>query len=213
MAVARRTGPQMHLPDIRLPEIKLPRVKAPHLRVPNLRVPSLRVRGARVQGLRLPQLDVDDPGRLSGHLQFFFYLLMFVALLAIFAGATGTGVVMLIAGAALHVLRSSLEEVAAQRQVRRERAERKKQVRLRSHRAARKARSEEEIRVTAAPAAAKAPRPAPRPTSAPRVAPRPTRPPRVATAPRATATPRLSTRRRPAVAQPGPSPARKQRVI
>ena len=68
----------MQLPDFRLPEIKVP-----HVRVPSVRVPSLRV-----HGLRRPRLDVDDPGRLSSHLQFFFYLLMFVALLAIFAGAT-----------------------------------------------------------------------------------------------------------------------------
>jgi hypothetical protein len=187
------------LPDFRLPDLKLPSVRVPSLRVPKVRLPRLRGGDFRLQGLRLPRLDVDEPGRLSGHLQFFFYLLMFVALLAIFAGSTGTAVVMLIAGAALHVLRSSLEEVAAQRQARRERAERKKPVRLRSHRAAQRARAEEEIRVTAAPAA-KAP---PRVASAPRPA----------AAARATATPRLSTRRRPAVAQPGPSPARKQRVI
>ncbi|HYC80321.1 MAG TPA: hypothetical protein VEB65_00965 [Solirubrobacterales bacterium] len=149
----------MHrLPDFRLPD--LPEVKLPSVRVPNL--------------------DLDDPGRLSGDLQFFFYLLMFVALLAIFAGASGTGVVMLIAGAALHVCRSSLAELAARRRARRERAGRKKQVRLRSHRAAQRAQAAAEIRVTATP------RPA---------------------------TPRLTTRRRPAVAQPGPSPARKQRVI
>lgn len=164
----------------RLPDFRLPEIKVPHVRVPSIRLPSPRLPKVRVD-LRWPQLDLDDPGRLAGHLQFFFYLLMFVAPLAIFAGATGTGVAMLIAGAALHVFRSSLEEVAARRQARRERAERKRQVRLRSHRAARRAQAAEEIRVTAAP-------PVP-------------------------ATPRLSTRRRPAVAQPGPSPARKQRVI
>ena len=193
MHAARRTGPQMQrLPDFRFPDLKLPSVRVPSVRLPALRLPSLRVRGFHVHGLRWPQLDVDDPGRLAGHLQFFFYLLMFVALLAIFAGATGTGVLMLIAGAALHVVRSSLEEVAAQRQARRERAERKKPVRLRSHRAAQRARAEEEIRVTPAPRVAAPPRAAVPPVSA---------------------TPRLSTRRRPAVAQPGPSPARKQRVI
>ncbi len=197
------------LPDFRFPDLKLPSVRVPSPRLPSVRLPrlggSLGLRGFRVQGLRRPRLDVDDPGRLSGHLQFFFYLLMFVALLAIFAGATGTGVVMLIVGAALHVLRSSLVEVAAQRQARRERAERKKPVRLRSHRAAQRARTEEKIRVTAAPRAASAPRDA---TAAQRVA----TAPRAATPP-VSATPRLSTRRRPAVAQPGPSPTRKQRVI
>lgn len=180
------------LPDFRLPDLKLPGVRVPRVRRPNLRAP--RIRGLRVHGLRRPRIDVENPSRLSGHLQFFFYLLMFVALLAIFAGAGGVGVVMLIAGAGLHVLRSSLEEVAAQRQARRERAERKgKQVRLRSHRAARRAQAAAEIRVARAPQVAAA---EPAAVAAPSVA-----------------APRLSSRRRPAVAQPGPSPARKQRVI
>jgi hypothetical protein len=130
------------LPDLHLPEVRLPR-------------PKIRL-----------DLDLDDPRRLGEPLQFFFCLLLFVALLAIFSGATATGILMLIAGAALHVLRSSLEEVAAQRRLRRERGERKREVRLREHRAARRAR---EARVAA--------------------------------------------RRRPVVAQPGASPARKQRVI
>ncbi|MGD9734193.1 MAG: hypothetical protein AB7V58_01090 [Solirubrobacterales bacterium] len=152
------------LPDFRRPDLKLPSVRIASVRLPSLPRP------------RLPRLDLEDPGKLSGDLRFFFYLLMFVALLAIFAGASGTGVVMLLAGAALHVLRSSLEEVAAQRRARRERAERKKQVRLRSHRAAHRVRAAAaEVEVAA--------------------------------------TPRLSARRRPAVAQPGPSSARKQRVI
>jgi hypothetical protein len=169
MAAGRRTGPQMQrLPNFQLPELKLPSVRLPSPRLRRPRLPELRVRG-----LRRPQLDLDDPQRLAQPLQFFFYLLMFVALLAIFSGATGTGVLMLIAGAALHVVRSSLTELAAQRQARRERGERKRQVRLRSHRARRAA--AEEIRVST--------------------------------------TPPLRSRRRPAVAQPSPSPARKQRVI
>jgi hypothetical protein len=139
-------------------------------RLSNFHLPELRVPSLQVRGLRRPRLDLDDPRRLAGPLQFFFYLLMFVALLAVLSGATGTGVAMLVVGAALHVVRSSLAEVAARRQVRRERDERKRQVRLRSHRIAQRAAQE-----------AKPARPAPR--------------------------------RHPAVAQPGPSPARKQRVV
>jgi hypothetical protein len=97
-------------------------------------------------------LDLDELQQLSEPLGFFFYLLMFVAVLAFFAGATGTGVVMLIAGAGLHVVRGSIEELAAER---RAQAERKREVRLRSHRAPRKVRetrpAAEAIRVTAAP--------------------------------------------------------------
>jgi hypothetical protein len=104
--------------------------------------------------LRMPTLE--RLLELSGPLGFFFYLLMFVAVLAIFTGATATGVLMLVAGAAVHVVRSSAEELADQR---RARAERKREVRLRSHRAARRAREAElqpsadgepAIRVTAA---------------------------------------------------------------
>jgi hypothetical protein len=137
-----------------------------------------------------PSLDLDDPQRLAEPLQFFFYLLMFVALLAILSGATGTGVLMLIAGAGLHVLRSSLEEVAARRRSQRERSEHKREVRLREHRAARRAREA-------------APKPAPSP---PVVAP-------TAEEVRVAPTPRPGARRRQVVAQPGASPARKQRVI
>jgi hypothetical protein len=142
------------LSNFRLPEVRLPRSLSslrrpdlpslPHLRRPSM--PSVR--------LRRPELDLDQPRRYTEPLRFFFYLLMFVALVAVFSGADGTGVVMLIAGAALHVARSSLEELAAQRQARRERAGRKRQVRLRSHRAARQAREAgapaPEIRVGAA---------------------------------------------------------------
>jgi hypothetical protein len=152
--------------------------RLPDFRLPDVRVPSL------------PRLDLDDPGRFTEPLQFFFCLLMFVALVAVFAGATATGVVMLVVGAALHVVRSSLEELAAQRQARRERADRKRQVRLRSHRVARRAQD-----AGAQPAA----RPVAKPAASAEV--------------RVAATPRLSPRRRPAVAQPGASPARKQRVI
>lgn len=133
-------------------------------RLPDLHLPEVRLRRPAIH-LSF-DLDLDDPRRLAEPLQFFFYLLLFVALLAIFTGATATGVLLLIAGAGLHVLRSSLEEVAAQRRARRERGERKREVRLREHRAARRAREA-----------------------------------------------RLATRRRPVVAQPGASSARKQRVI
>lgn len=198
MAVGRRTGPQMQrLPNFQLPELKLPSVRLPRPRLPQPRLPNLRVRG-----LRRPQLDLDDPQRLAQSLQFFFYLLMFVALLAIFSGATGTGVLMLIAGAALHVVRSSLVELAAQRQARRERGERKRQVRLRSHRA-RRAQGAGAARPAANPPAPSADRPA-RPAAKTAAA---------AEEIRVSATPPLRSRRRPAVAQPGPSPARKQRVI
>jgi hypothetical protein len=135
-----------HLTNFRLPELHLP-----HLRLPSVRI-------------GWPKVDLDDPSRLTEPLQFFFYLLMFVALLAILTGASGTGVLMLVVGSLLHVVRSSLEETVAQRQARRERAERKRQVRLRSHRAARK--PDEEIRASATPrlqarrAAAKAQPPA-----------------------------------------------------
>ena len=172
------------LPSFSLREIHLPRLPRVELRGIRLRRPTIRVSFA---------LDLDDPERLGQPLRFFFYLLMFVAVLAILSGATGTGVLMLIAGAALHVLRSSLEEVAARRRARRERGERKREVRLREHRAARRAR---EAAPKAAPKVAPA-KPAVNPAEQIRV----------------TATPRLSTRRRPAVAQPGARSARKQRVI
>lgn len=139
--------PTFRLPD-RLPALHLPE-RFPELRLPSLRVPDLRRLRRPSLRMRPPEIDYDDPRRFTEPLQFFFYLLMFVALLAILTGATATGVLLLIAGAGLHVVRSSLEELAAQRRARRERGERKRQVRLRSHRAARKAR--EEIRVTAAP--------------------------------------------------------------
>lgn len=86
-----------------------------------------------------PTLELERLQRLGEPLQFFFYLLMFVAFLAIVTGAAGTGIAMLIAGAALHVGRASIVEVAAAREARQERAQRKREVRLRSHRAARKA--------------------------------------------------------------------------
>jgi len=173
------------LPDFRLPELRLPSLRLPDLRRLKLRRPSM----SSVH-LRKPELDLDQPRRYTEPLQFFFYLLMFVALLAIFSGATGSGVAMLIAGAALHVVRSSLVEIAAQRQLRRERAGRKRQVRLRSHRTARQAREG-----GARPAPAPAPKPTPRlQPAAPEI--------------RVTAAPR-----RPRVAQPGASSARKQRVI
>jgi hypothetical protein len=167
----RRFGYNLDLSGLGLPKFRLPSLR--------LRTPSIRLR-----------LDLDDPRRFSEPLQFFFHLLMFVSLLAIFAGATGTGVVMLIAGAVVHVARASLVEIAAQRQARRERSERKRAVRLRSHRAARKARE--------APAAQ--PAASARPAAAAEI--------------RVTATPRLSARRaQAAAAQPGTRPARKQRVI
>jgi hypothetical protein len=125
-----------HLTNFRLPAIRLPELRLPHLRPPSVRIGR-------------PEVDRDDPRRTTEPLQFFFYLLMFVALLSVLTGATGTGVLMLVVGSVLHVVRSSLEETAAQRQAQRERAERKRQVRLRSHRAARKPR--EETRVSAAP--------------------------------------------------------------
>jgi hypothetical protein len=125
-----------HLTNFRLPAIRVPELRLPHLRRPSVRMGR-------------PKVDLEDPRRTTEPLQFFFYLLMFVSLLSILTGATGTGVVMLVVGSVLHVVRSSLEETAAQRQARRERAERKRQVRLRSHRTARKAR--DEIRVSATP--------------------------------------------------------------
>jgi hypothetical protein len=173
----------------RLPAFRLPEIHLPHLpRVTRLESRDIRLRRPTVH-LSLT-LDLDDPRRLGQPLQFFFYLMMFVALLAIFSGATGTGILMLIAGAGLHVLRSSLEEVAARRRSRRERGERKREVRLREHRAARRARE-----------AARKPAPA-RSIVAP-----------AAEEIRVVATPRLSARRRQVVAQPGARPARKQRVI
>jgi hypothetical protein len=87
-----------------------------------------------------PRIDWDDPRSFTQPLQFFFYVCMLVALLAFFSGAIGSGVLLLLASAGLHVARSSIEEVAARRAARRERGERKRQVRLRSHRAARQAR-------------------------------------------------------------------------
>jgi hypothetical protein len=161
------------LPRLRLPDLSRLRLAPPRLR--GVRMPSPRL--PRVH-LSRPRLDLEDPRDLTASLQFFFCLLMFVALLAIFSGATGSGLAMLIAGAAVHVVRSSLAETAAQRRARRERAGHKRPVRLRSHRTARQARQ-------AAPPPA-APAPELRATAAPR---------------------------RPRVAQPGPSPARKQRVI
>jgi hypothetical protein len=145
--------------------------------LPSFRFPEIRLRFT---------LDLDDPRRLSETLRFFFYLLMFVALLAIFTGATGSGIVMLIAGAAVHVVRSSLEEVAARRQARRERGERKREVRLREHRAARRAREAAAKPVVTTPAAEEI---------------------------RVTAASPRGRRRRPEVVQPGARPARKQRVI
>jgi len=170
----------------RLPNLRLPALRLPSFRIPALRRPSLRLR---------PEIDLDDPRRFTEPLQFFFYLLIFVALLAILTGATGTGILMLIAGATVHVARSSLEEVAAQRQARRERGERKRQVRLRSHRATRKERE--------APA-----RPAPKPPAkpAPKLEP-------AAPEIRVSAAPRAAPRRRPVPAQSRASSARKQRVI
>jgi hypothetical protein len=118
------------LPDLKLPAPRLPR--------PSFRPPTFE---------RLQEM--------SGPLGFFFYLLMFVAVLAIFTGDTGAGVLALLAGAGLHVVRSSVEEVSAQR---RARAERKREVRLRPHRAARARAAQPrpapsappEIRITAA---------------------------------------------------------------
>jgi hypothetical protein len=176
------------LSDFRLPELRLPSSRLLNLRRLDLRRPNLRRPSMPSLRLRKPELDLDRPRRYTEPLQFFFYLLMFVALLAIFSGATGSGVAMLIIGAALHVARSSLLEIAAQRQARRERAGRKRQVRLRSHRTARQAR---EAGAPPAPAATPTPRLQP---AAPEI--------RVSAA-----------RRRPRVAQPGASPARKQRVI
>ncbi len=164
-----------HLNNFRLSAIRLPELRLPHLRLPSVRIGR-------------PRVDLDDPRRTTEPLRFFFYLLMFAALLAVFVGATGTAVLMLLAGAALHVVRSSLEETAAQRQARRERGERKRQVRLRSHRTASKAREGG----TASPARA--------PQSA------------AAAEIRVSAAPRLRARR-PAAAQPTASSARKQRVI
>lgn len=151
----------------------------------NFRLPAIHLPQIRIPRLGLPKVDLDDPRRFTEPLQFFFYLLMFVAMLAILTGATGTGVLMLIAGSALHVLRSSLEETAARRQARRERNERKRQVRLRSHRPPRKTRE--------APSARPAPQPA-------------------AEQIRASAAPRLQARRPPSP-RPAATPARKQRVI
>jgi hypothetical protein len=117
-------------------------MRRPHLPAlsrPSFALPTLE----RLQGI-------------SGPLGFFFYLLMFVAVLAIFSGDTGVGVLILLAGAGLHVVRSSVEELSAQRRMR---VERKREVRLRSNRTARRTREAElraagaappEIRVTAA---------------------------------------------------------------
>lgn len=128
----------------------------------NFRLPAIHLPQLRLPQLRLPAVDLDDPRRFTEPLRFFFYLLMFVALLAVLTGATGTGVLMLVVGAALHVVRSSFEETAAQRRARRERSERKRQVRLRSHRKAR-----EEIRVSATPRLQARRPPAPQPDAAP----------------------------------------------
>lgn len=165
----------------RLPNLRLPELRLPSFRIPTVRRPHLRLR---------PEIDFDDPRRFTEPLQFFFYLLLFVALLAILTGATGTGILMLVAGGAVHVARSSLEEVAAQRQARRERGERKRQVRLRSHRGPRKAREAPER-----PAPPRAPKPAPKlEPAAPEI--------------RVSAVPRAAARR-----QTAARPARKQRVI
>jgi hypothetical protein len=140
----------MDLPTFRLPS-RPPELHLPSLQVPDLRrLPRPSLRALR---LRRPEIDYEDPSRLTEPLKFFFYLLMFVAFLAFVTGATGSGVLLLVAGAALHVVGSSLEEIAARRRAQRERGERKRQVRLSSHRAARRRTATPPPRVTAQPRA------------------------------------------------------------
>jgi len=95
--------------------------------------------------LRRPQFKPLTFERLqaaSDPVGFFFYVLMGAAVLAFFAGATGTGLLMLFAGAGLHVFRSSVEELATKRRRQAENAARKREVRLRSHRIAQRRVSE-----------------------------------------------------------------------
>jgi hypothetical protein len=131
------------LPSIPVPSISLPRLGRPSLPRPHR--PHFRpLTFERLQGMSAP-------------VGFFFYLLMFVAVVAIFAGATGTGLLMLFAGAGLHVFRSSVEELGAKRRRRAEHAARKREVRLRSHRTAQRRAREAKAAAAATPIPASSP--------------------------------------------------------
>jgi hypothetical protein len=115
--------PSVHLSLPR--EVRLPRIGRPRLRRPQFRPLTFE----RLQA-------ASDP------VGFFFYVLMFAAVLAFFAGASASGLLMLFTGASLHVFRSSVEELAAKRRREAEHAARKREVRLRSHRIAQRRVSE-----------------------------------------------------------------------
>jgi hypothetical protein len=120
---------------VRRPQLpaKLPSV---HLSLPR------EVRLPRMRRPRFRPLTFERMQAASDAVGFFFYLLMFVAVLAFFAGATGTGLLMLFVGAGVHVFRSSVEELAAKRRRQAEHASRRREVRLRSHRNAQRRVSE-----------------------------------------------------------------------
>jgi hypothetical protein len=144
-------------------------------KLPGLRLPAPRLRLPRPGRPNFRPLTFERLQAASGPVGFFFYLLMFVAVLAIFAGASGTGLLMLLAGAGLHVFRSSVEELGAARRARAEQADRKREVRLRSHRTAQRRAREAQAAAVAMPTAP-VPEPEFRVTAAP---PQPRRRPRV----------------------------------
>ncbi|HET7443068.1 MAG TPA: hypothetical protein VFJ57_00260 [Solirubrobacterales bacterium] len=63
--------------------------------------------------MRIP--DLDSLERLTEPLALLFYALMAVALLAALVGSTGSALALLLIGAALHVVRFSIELFAEQR--------------------------------------------------------------------------------------------------
>jgi len=63
--------------------------------------------------MRIP--DLDSLERLTEPLALLFYALMAVALLAALVGSTGSALALLLIGAALHVVRFSIELLAEQR--------------------------------------------------------------------------------------------------
>jgi hypothetical protein len=64
-------------------------------------------------------LDLDRLASVTELLALLFYSLMAVALLAVLVGVPGTGLLLLLLGAAIHVVRFSLELVADARSPRR----------------------------------------------------------------------------------------------
>jgi hypothetical protein len=65
---------------------------------------------------RIPQIDLSRLKKLPEALTLVFYAFMFFALVATLVGAPGLGFLLLIIGAAGHVVRAGLEDFAAQRE-------------------------------------------------------------------------------------------------